>query len=532
MNLRRVYIWLPLVLCFTLAIGFLLGIVLNNRALSSRLSISPTNSKIESLIQFISNEYVDSVSSQKLSDEAITALLLNLDPHSIYIPASDLNEANEPLEGGFSGIGVQFNMQTDTVYVINTVPNGPSAKLGILPGDRIIKVNDSIVAGKKLGSDKIVKLLKGPEGTKVKVSIKRHGVANLIDYAIKRGQIPLSSVDFSYMIAAGIGYIKVNQFARTTPAEFAKAVTTLHKQGMKKLVLDLRGNGGGLLEAAIDMADQFLDKGRLIVYTKGRSRPRQEARSTDKGLCQKDELVVLIDEFSASASEIVSGAIQDNDRGTIIGRRSYGKGLVQEQTELKDGSALRLTVARYYTPSGRCIQKPYTKGKDDYELDIVNRFAHGEFNSQDSIHFNDTVKYKTTSGRTVYGGGGIMPDIFVPLDTAGYSKGYSKVRDQGLLYKFTFEYTDQNRDKMKNYKTLPELRQYLSQQPILNLFVEYAKRNKVELSAKDLQKSHKLLVTELQAYIARNMLDNAGFYPVIQDVDVTLQRSLNFFIKK
>lgn len=532
MNLRRIYVWLPLLLCVTLAVGFYLGVVLNNRATSSRLSIEPNNSKIESLIQFIANEYVDSVSEKKLSDEAITALLQNLDPHSVYIPASELEESNEPLEGGFSGIGVQFNMQTDTVYVINTVPNGPSAKLGILPGDRIIKVNDSVVAGKKLGSDKIVKLLKGPEGTKVKVSIKRHGVASLIDYTIKRGQIPLYSVDYSYMVAAGVGYIKVNQFAKTTPAEFAKAVTELHKHGMKKLILDLRGNGGGLLEAAIDMADQFLDKGKLIVYTQGRSRPRQEARSTDKGLCQNDELVILIDEFSASASEIVSGAIQDNDRGTIIGRRSFGKGLVQEQTELRDGSALRLTVARYYTPSGRCIQKPYTKGRDDYELDIINRYTRGEFSSQDSIHLKDTVKYKTSKGRIVYGGGGIMPDIFVPLDTVGYSKGYSKLRDQGLLYKFTFEYTDQNRDKMKSFNNLPALRQYLSKQPLMALFIQYAKRNKVELNAKDLQKSQKLISTEIQAYIARNMLDNSGFYPVIQDVDVTLQRSLKFLNKK
>lgn len=530
MNLRRIYLWLPLLLGVTLAAGFFLGNRLSSSG--SKLSIIPNNSKIESLIQFISNEYVDSVSEQKLSDEAITALLLNLDPHSVYIPAADLNEANEPLEGGFSGIGVQFNMQTDTVYVINTVPNGPSAKLGILPGDRIIKVNDSVVAGKKLGSDKIVKLLKGPEGTKVKVAIKRHGVAGLIDYTIKRGQIPLYSVDYSYMISSGIGYIKVNQFARTTPAEFAKAITELHKQGMKKLILDLRGNGGGLLEAAIDMADQFLDKGKLIVYTKGRSRPRQEARSTDKGLCQKDELVVLIDEFSASASEIVSGAIQDNDRGTIIGRRSFGKGLVQEQTELKDGSALRLTVARYYTPSGRCIQKPYTKGKDDYESDIINRYTHGEFNSQDSIRFNDTVKYKTSTGRIVYGGGGIMPDVFVPLDTAGYSKAFAKVRDLGLIYKFTFEYTDLNREKMKSFKTIQTLRQYLASQGLLNQFVSYANRNKASVSMKDLQKSQKLLQTEIEAYIARNMLDNAGFYPIIQDVDATLQRSLMFLNSK
>jgi carboxyl-terminal processing protease len=531
---RRIAIWLPLLLAVVLSAGFFMGTRLSSSRLGARLSITPnSSSKLESIIQYIQNDYVDSVSGKELSEEAITALLKDLDPHSVYIPASEVSDANEPLEGGFSGIGVQFSMQTDTVYVINTVPNGPSAKLGILPGDKIIKVNDSVIAGKKLSTDKVVKMLKGPKGTKVRVAILRHGVKQLVDYTITRGEIPLYSVDYSYMLAPSVGYVKINQFARTTPAEFIKAVTKLHQQGMKKLVLDLRGNGGGLLDAAIAVADQFLDRGQLIVYTQGRMRPRQEARATEKGLCQSDKLVVLIDEYSASASEIVSGAIQDNDRGTIIGRRSFGKGLVQEQSEFPDGSAIRLTVARYYTPSGRCIQKPYSKGKgeEDYEMDILNRYNHGELVSKDSIHLDHSKKYTTVGGRVVYGGGGIMPDIFVPMDTAGYSMGYGKLRDQGLIYKFSFEFTDKYRDQMKAFKDVKSLRQWLAMQNVTSQFIAYAKTHKVELTAKDLRTSYRLLTVELEAYIARNMLDNDGFYPVIQEVDATLQRSINFLEK-
>jgi carboxyl-terminal processing protease len=531
---KKISVYLPLVLAGTLALGVILGIAINKKSQSGigNLFITPTDNKIGNVLKYIEQEYVDTVKADVLTEDAIVALLKDLDPHSTYIPAKELQAVNEPLEGNFSGIGVQFNMQNDTVVVIATIPNGPSALLGIMPGDRIVKVNDTIVAGKKLQSDGVVKKLKGPRGTMVKVGIKRPGTARELVFDIKRDRIPLYSVDVAYMATDKIGFIKVNQFARNTSSEFNSAVNKLRAKGMKSLILDLRGNGGGYLDAAISLADQFLEEGKLIVYTQGRVRKREDFKATFDGICQQDKLVILIDELSASASEILSGAIQDNDRGLIIGRRSFGKGLVQEQVPLSDGSAIRLTVARYYTPTGRCIQKPYKKGVDDYYMDLTHRFTHGEFENKDSIKFNESMKFKTPKGKTVYGGGGIMPDIFVPFDTSASSKFYNDVRDLGLIYKFAFNYSDGKRNVLKEFKTYQELRKYVQNDNMFNKFIEYCKKQGLKPDSKSLSVSNKFINNQVQAYIARNFFDNDGFYPIIGEIDNTLKVAIDELNKK
>jgi carboxyl-terminal processing protease len=525
---KKYTVFLPIILAVTLVLGIVLGLTINNRPQSNMggLLLYPKSDKLNNVLKYIQEEYVDTVNIKKLSEDAIVSVLKGLDPHSNYIPAEDLQAVNEPLEGNFSGIGVQFNMQNDTVVIINTIPNGPSALVGIMAGDRIIKVNDTIVAGVKWQSDAIVKRLKGPQGTHVKVTISRPGNKRELPFDIKRDKIPLYSVDVSYMVNSDIGYIKISQFARTTVSEFNMAVGKLRAKGMKSMVLDLRGNGGGYLEAATNLADQFLDDGKLIVYTQGRAKPREDFRASAEGICQDIKLVVLIDEYSASASEILSGAIQDNDRGTIIGRRSFGKGLVQEQSQLPDGSAIRLTVARYYTPTGRCIQKSYKKGIEDYYMDLNHRFVHGEFENKDSIKFADSLKYKTPGGKTVYGGGGIMPDIFVPFDTTSMSKLYDEIRDLGLIYKFAFNYSDQNRLKLKKLQNYAELRKQLKREDVFNKFIAYAQKQGIKTSDKDLKISSKLLSVQLEAYIVRNFFDNDGFYPIISDIDNTLDKAV------
>ena len=531
---KKISIYLPIVLAVTLVLGVLLGIAINKKSQTQtgNLFLAPASNKFGNVIKYIEEEYVDTVKTDKLTEDAIVTVLKDLDPHSTYIPAQELQSVNEPLEGNFSGIGVQFNMQNDTVVIIATIPNGPSALLGLMAGDRIIKVNDTIVAGRKWQSDVIVKRLKGPRGTMVKVTIKRPGTKRELVFEIKRDRIPLKSVDVDYMVNEQIGFIKISQFARNTNSEFISAVNKLRAKGMKSLILDLRGNGGGYLDAAINLADQFLDNGKLIVYTQGRSRKREDFKATSQGICQQDKLVVLIDELSASASEILSGAIQDNDRGIIIGRRSFGKGLVQEQTPLSDGSAIRLTVARYYTPTGRCIQKSYKNGTDDYYMDLSHRFTHGEFENKDSIKFNDSLKFKTPAGKIVYGGGGIMPDIFVPYDTTSSSKFLIDIRDLGLIYKFAFNYSDGNRNKIKNIGSFMELRDFIIKDNVFNKFIEYCKIQGLKPDTKSLAISGKVINNQLQAYIVRNFFDDKGFYPIIGEIDNTLKVAINELKKK
>jgi carboxyl-terminal processing protease len=488
----------------------------------SGFSLGPKNNKISSAIQYIVNEYVDTVTLNELNEAVMPALVEQLDPHSTYIPASDFQRVSEPLVGNFSGIGVSFNMTDDTVAIISTIPNGPSMRVGIQAGDRIIMVDDSLVAGVNMPSDDIVKMLKGPRNTEVKVTIYRRGEAAPIDFEITRDNIPLYSVDVAYMVNDNTGYIKISQFAQTTYREFMQGIEKLKSQGVEKLIIDLRHNGGGIMEAATMIADQFLQEGQLIVYTEGRNRPRENDFATSRGILKNDKVVILIDESSASASEILAGAIQDNDRGLVIGRRSFGKGLVQEEMRFEDGSALRLTVARYYTPTGRSIQRPYENGTEDYYHDFAERIMRGELENSDSIKFDDSQKYVTPGGKIVYGGGGIMPDVFVPIDTAGSSEYYNRIRSLGLMYRFAFYYTDQNRALLEPFTNATQIEGYLDDQDILPEFIQYAKEKGLDPNYEDIRTSREVLLKTIKAYIARNLIDNEGFYPIIADIDQTL----------
>jgi carboxyl-terminal processing protease len=544
--MNKKHIFLPIVFSLILISGLLIGNwfgssfvssssgfarIFNKKSLTlegeeGSFSLIPRTNKISSLLGYIENEYVDTVNLDDIIESTIPVIVEKLDPHSVYIPASEIKKYNEPILGNFSGIGIQFNMNNDTVAVIHTVPNGPSEIVGLLPGDRIIKVDDKVVAGVNLPTDSIVSKLRGPKNTTVRVDVVRKGEKNILEFLITRDDIPLYSMDVAYMVNKEIGYIKLNSFSQTTYDEFIRGVSKLREKGMEKLILDLRSNGGGLMDAATKITDQFLDEGKLIVYTQGKVRARYDFYSTSQGVCHNDELIVLIDEFSASASEILAGAIQDNDRGIIMGRRSFGKGLVQEQVQFRDGSALRLTIARYYTPTGRSIQKPYTNGRDEYYNDIDARYLHGEFENVDSIKMIDSLKFVTPGGKIVYGGGGIMPDVFIPLDTLGNSEYFSKVRNLGLIYRFAFDFTDTERPRMKNLKTAAEVSKYLDQTDYYQKFIKFAGDNGVKPDYKDISISEKIIKTQIKAYIARNIIDNEGFYPIIQEIDNTLLQAI------
>jgi carboxyl-terminal processing protease len=523
---------LPIFIAFALVIGILIGIYLPGKnIIQPAASIRLKNDKINNVLRIIEDSYVDSVNRKDLEEAAIPAMLKKLDPHSIYIPAKDLKRANEPLQGNFEGIGISFNLLTDTILVIGTIPGGPSEKVGLQAGDKIIYINDSLVAGKKISEESVMGMLKGPRGTKVKLKVLRKNHEALLPFEITRDKIPVYSVDVAYMITQNIGYIKINSFSLTTFNEFMKGLRELKEKGMTKLILDLRENSGGVMDAATQIANQFLKEGQLIVYTKGRTSPRNDATATGKGEFETGDLVVLIDEWSASASEILAGAIQDNDRGTIIGRRSFGKGLVQEPIMFNDGSGMRLTIARYYTPTGRSIQKPYNKGVDKYYADLNERYARGEFEVSDSIHFSDSLKFKTPGGRIVYGGGGIMPDKFVPADTLGISGYFLKVRNSALIYRFAIKYTENNREILKEFTEAGEMESYLNKQALLDQFVKFAANNGIKPDPTGLKTSGKIIHTQLKAYIARNIIDNKGFYPIWENIDSTLKYAIEFLKK-
>ena len=518
---------LPLLLSLAVVAGIIIGISLPGRRTGSQqLGFRAKNDKISTILNIIESDYVDSVNRNDLIDAAIPAILKKLDPHSVYIPARELAHANEPLQGNFDGIGISFNLLTDTILIISTISGGPSEKLGLLPGDKIIYVNDSLVAGRQLSEDKVMGLLKGPRGTVVHVKVMRKGFPDLIPFEITRDKIPINSVDVGYMINGNTGFIRISNFALNTYEEFMKALADLKSQGMTRLILDLRQNSGGVMEAAIKIANEFLKEGQMIVYTKGRTRPRDEARATGKGEFETGQLVILIDEYTASASEILAGAIQDNDRGTIIGRRSFGKGLVQEPIPLADGSGMRLTIARYYTPTGRSIQKPYNNGFDAYYEDLNTRIQKGELEAPDSIHFADSLKFTTPGGRVVYGGGGIMPDKFVPLDTTEISRYYMVSRP--LIYRFALRYTENNRDKLNKFPGAKEMEKYLDKQDLLNQFIDFASRNGVKRDPAGLKLSGNFIFVQLKAYIARNILDNKGFFPIWEEIDSTLRYAINY----
>ncbi len=518
-------VYIPVLLALALVTGILIGTKLTRNSGANFPSMSKV-SKMDAIVDLIQNAYVDSISTDTLVEKTIPLMLKNLDPHTAYIPAKEMVGVEEEMSGNFGGIGVQFSIQNDTVLVVDVISGGPSSKLGIMPGDRIVTVNDTLLAGKGLKNEKVLSKLRGEKGTKVNVGIKRKGFRDLIAFDIIRGDIPIYSVDVSYMIDSEIGYIKVSRFGEKTYQEFMEGIKKLDEQGMKKIIVDLRGNPGGYLNAVIRMVNEFLIKGELIVYTEGNSQARKTYKADSNGAYRDKRIVVLIDDFSASASEIFAGAIQDNDRGWIVGRRSFGKGLVQEQIPFNDGSAIRLTVARYYTPSGRCIQKPYDKGNDEYYKDIMERAIHGEFQQADSIHYSDTIKYKTLSGRIVRGGGGIMPDYFIPADTMGYSAYYSKVTQKGLVYQFALDYADSNRKELSKLKSAGDFETYFRKMDILNLFVAYAEKKDVKTNYKDLKTSSKIIDNQVKAYIARNIIGEEGFYPIIKNIDNTLLEAI------
>ncbi len=518
-------VFIPIIVAITLVVGIFLGNKLNRNAGDHYAQSSKAN-KIDAIVDLIQSAYVDSISTDSLIEKTIPEMLKNLDPHTTYIPAKELVGVEEEMRGNFGGIGVQFSIQNDTVMVVDVISGGPSSKLGILPGDRIVTVNDTLLAGKGLKNEKVLNKLRGEKGTHVKVGIKRRGFHEMIPFDIIRGDIPIYSVDVSYMIDDNTGYIKVSRFGEKTYEEFMDGMKKLDQLGMKSVIVDLRGNPGGYLNAVIRMVNEFLDKGELIVYTQGNAQARKTYQADSRGAFREKGIVVLVDDFSASASEIFAGAIQDNDRGWIIGRRSFGKGLVQEQIPFNDGSAVRLTVARYYTPSGRCIQKPYDKGNEQYYKDIMDRAIHGEFQRADSIHYSDTVKYKTLSGRVVHGGGGIMPDFFVPADTSGYSPYFSKITQKGLVYQFALDYADSHREKLSAMHSAGEFEKYLGGNGILNEFVAYAEKKGVKPSAADLKVSADVINNQVKAYIARNIIGEEGFYPIIRNIDKTLLEAI------
>ncbi len=525
----------PLILAVGIVLGILLGQFVGRnkvetqlRTLISRGGLNPTN-KIMQTCMLVEHKFVDSISMDSLSELVIPLLMKELDPHSVYIPAHEMQQVNEPLEGEFDGIGVTFNAATDTVIVLSVIPNGPSAKAGIVAGDRIIEINDTIVAGVKMPQNDIVKRLRGKRGTEVKLSLKRQNIDDLVDITVVRDAIPIKSIESAFMVTDDIGFIRLSSFARTSHVELMQALGKLRAEGMRKLIFDLRDNSGGYLDQAIMIANEFLPKDNLIVYTEDRDGKQIKEFSNGMGLSSDLALVILIDEGSASSSEILAGAVQDNDRGTIVGRRSFGKGLVQNQLPYPDGSALRLTVARYYTPTGRSIQKPYKNGDElDYEMDMVRRYENNEFFSADSIHFADSLRFVTPKGKVVYGGGGIMPDVFIPMDTTDITKYYIEVTGRNILYRYTLEYADRHREALNKVQTMEELTELLdSDKSLFDDFVRYATKQGVRPNYREIARSRKVMEAQLRAYIGRNtVLEDDGFYYNIFPIDNVVSRSI------
>ena len=524
---------MPFLLAICLVAGILIGTFYTNHFSGNKLGIINTSSnKLNALLHIIDEQYVDTVSMFNLVEEAMPQILAELDPHSSYIPAKDLEAVNSDLKGSFSGIGVQFTIQDDTIHINSVIQGGPSEKVGLLAGDRIVEVDDSSFVGKIVTNSEAMRRLKGEKGSKVKLGIYRPGEKEILHFTVVRGDIPVKSIDAAYMINDKFGYVKVNKFGETTYPELLVALAQLSQANCKGMIIDLRGNTGGYMAAAIQMVNEFLPNNKLIVYTEGRKSPRENYTSNGTGSSQTMPLIVLMDEGSASASEIFAGAIQDNDRGTIIGRRSFGKGLVQQPIEFSDGSAIRLTIARYYTPSGRCIQKPYEKGNDaEYEMDIITRYEHGEFFSADSIKQNIKEIYHTSLGRTVYGGGGIMPDIFVPQDTTGMTSYYRMAATRGLIIRYTLDYTDKNRNKLKEYDTPQKMEAYLKTQNLLEKFAGYAEKKGLERRNILMYKSKQLFEESLYGNIIYNMLGIEAYITYSNLTDKTVQKALEVLEK-
>lgn len=532
---------LPTLTVIAVALGIFIGSALTQKANAQRIiyqngqwSIEPT--KVDRLLELMESAYVDEINVDSITDEVMSELVQKLDPHSSYIPKEDLEMVNSELAGSFSGIGVQFTIQQDTVRIVAVIAGGPSEGVGVLAGDKLVEVDDSTFTGKKMNNEKVMKTLRGPKGTKVKLGILRAGTSEMLHFTITRGDIPVNSVDAKFIIEPKvesqkskdkIGFVRVNKFGENTYREFLTALAELKVQGATRYIVDLRENSGGYMDQAIRMANEFLQRGEMIVYAEGRAYPRYEAKADGSGRFKDVPLTVLIDDFSASASEIFSGAMQDNDRATIIGRRSFGKGLVQQQMPFSDGSAVRLTVARYYTPSGRCIQKPYTLGEQkDYEKELLERFEHGEQFSADSIHLNDTTTYRTKKGRIVHGGGGIMPDIFVGRDTTLNTPWYNKCVNLAFTYQFAYQYTDKHRKELAKYKDWQSLEQYLNSRNILREFVAFAAEKDVAPNEEQIAKSKPLITRLLNAYIVRDVLGDEGFFPLFERDDEITKKAI------
>ncbi len=533
-NSKRAVLF-PLVLALGVAAGALFGVYVGRNTAGTQLRdllmerLAEPDNKLTQTLSLIESRYVDPVSMDSLAEHVIPLLIGELDPHSVYVPAEEMAAMNEPLEGEFDGIGVMFNMATDTVIVLNVIPRGPSDKAGVRAGDRIVEIDDSLVAGRSIPQDRIVRRLRGPRGTTVRLGLKRQGIDGKLHVEVVRGAIPIRSIESAFRITGTTGYIKLGQFARTTSAEMAQALAMLRGQGVDRLIFDLRGNAGGYLDQAIAVANEFLHEGQLIVYTEDRNGEQLREYATGAGSAQEMEVAVLIDEGSASSSEILAGALQDNDRGTIIGRRSFGKGLVQQQIPFMDGSALRLTTARYYTPTGRSIQKPYTNGDGaGYEEELWERYRNNEFFSADSIRFADSLRFVTPGGKVVYGGGGIMPDIFIPADTTDVTPYFVEVAGRNILYRYTIEYADRHREALNSVETLEELQALLAGDTrLVENFIAYAARQGVAPRRADIARSRRLIEAQLKAYIGRNTrLEDTGFYANIYPVDNVIVRAI------
>ena len=522
--------YMPLLKAICVVVGILIGTFYANHFSGNRLSIINTSSnKINNLLHIVDDKYVDTVNANDLVEKALPRILAELDPHSVYISAKDVQQANDDLRGSFSGVGIEFTIRQDTLHVQKVISNGPAERAGLIAGDKIVVVDDKPFTGKTLTNEEAMHRLKGPKDTKVKLGIMRFGEKKIRDFVVTRGEIPTKSVTAVYMLDQQTGYIRIKNFGENTYPELLIALAKLSKEDLRNLTIDLRGNTGGYLQSAVQIANEFLPKGRLIVYTQGRKSPRMDYRSDGRGSYQQIPLVVLIDEGSASASEILAGAIQDNDRGTIIGRRSFGKGLVQEPMAFGDQSMIRLTVARYYTPSGRCIQKPYTSGDNkNYEEDILERYQHGEFFSQDSIK-HEGPAFKTGLGRVVYGGGGITPDIFVGEDTVNVTSYYKQASMSGLIIQFAFEYTDNNRQKLSKMDSANELAKYLVRLNTVELFANYADQKGLKRRNLMIQKSHKLLERYINSRIIYNMLSEEAWMQYLNQDDPAIRETLRVF---
>lgn len=529
---KKTKYWLPLVMAACVVVGLVLGTLLTRQYEAGSGKRLNNLNKLSALLGLIDNKYVDSLDLTKISEDLIPYVLKELDPHSVYMSAEERKLSDAQIEGRFGGIGVEFRMLDDTIFVTSVVKGGPSERVGLLAGDRIVTIEDSVFAGKGIGSEAVMKRLRGEKGKAVNIGVYRKGEPGLLPFTIVRDDIPVYSVNAKYKIGQDVGYIRIGDFGRNAHAEFLNAVASLRNQGCGRLIIDLRGNTGGLMDAALNIANEFLPANRLILYTQGKAYKREDVYSNGKGSCQQYPVVVLVDEWSASSSEIVAGALQDNDRAWIVGRRTFGKGLVQQEIPFRDGSAVRLTIARFYIPSGRCIQKHYNNGDDEsYQYDILNRYLNGELGSRDSIRTIDSLRFETRGGRTVYGGGGIVPDYFVALDTSGYTAWYSQVVGNGLVSGFAYTWAVDNRERLKAFNTPNKLAAYLDELDLITPFLKYATARNVRGRYEFISPSLPMVQRDIESNIARMLMGEDAFWMLYQDGDPLLDKAVEVIVK-